>query len=119
MWPPVPWSWPVLTLTRIRKIPTSPPIIPTPSWEWRIPGIFACYRKDLYLTKYMRYLLELLHEVRNLPAGRHGQTPGAEAQSLIGIPTELPQMLNAREQQAALQTSLLSSCPLSPGPPLP
>ena len=39
-WPPVPWSWPVPTLTRIRKIPTSPPIIPTPSWEWRIPGIF-------------------------------------------------------------------------------
>ena len=71
---------------------------------------FACYRKDLYLTKYMRYFLELLHEVRNLPAGRHGQTPGAEAQSLIGIPTELPQMLNAREQRAALQNRLLGSC---------
>ena len=57
-----------------------------------------------------RSLLDLLHEVRNLPAGRHGQTPGAEAQSLIGIPTELPQMLNAREQRAALQTRLLDSC---------
>ena len=88
----------------------------SPYYTYPILGVenprhfFACYRKDLYLTKYMRYLLELLHEVRNLPAGRHGQTPGAEAQSLIGIPTELPQMLNAREQRAALQNSLLVSC---------
>ena len=88
----------------------------SPYYTYPILGVenprhfFACYRKDLYLTKYMRYLLELLHEVRNLPAGRHGQTPGAEAQSLIGIPTELPQMLNAREQRAALQNRLLGSC---------
>ena len=88
----------------------------SPYYTYPILGVenprhfFACYRKDLYLTKYMRYFLELLHEVRNLPAGRHGQTPGAEAQSLIGIPTELPQMLNAREQRAALQNRLLGSC---------
>lgn len=88
----------------------------SPYYTYPILGVenprhfFACYRKDLYLTKYMRYFLELLHEVRNLPTGRHGQTPGAEAQSLVGIPTELPQMLNAREQRAALQNRLLGSC---------
>lgn len=46
----------------------------SPYYTYPILGVenprhfFACYRKDLYLTKYMRYLLELLHEVRNLPA---------------------------------------------------
>ena len=28
---------------------------------------YACYRKDLYLTKYMRYFLEILHEYANSP----------------------------------------------------
>lgn len=31
---------------------------------------YACYRKDLYLTKYMREFLELLHEIKNQPHGK-------------------------------------------------
>lgn len=35
---------------------------------------YACYKKDLYLTKYMRGFLELLHELKDQPSGLHGQT---------------------------------------------
>lgn len=40
----------------------------SPYYSYPITGIetprhfYACYRKDLYLTKYMRYFLEILHE---------------------------------------------------------
>lgn len=40
---------------------------------------YACYRKDLYLTKYMRGFLELLHEIKDQPTGRHGQSQYNEA----------------------------------------
>ena len=93
----------VMAVRRLRGYGKFPPVpllyLPHPGSGKSPAFFFACYRKDLYLTKYMRYLLELLHEVRNLPAGRHGQTPGAEAQSLIGIPTELPP--DAKRQGAA------------------
>ena len=36
---------------------------------------YACYRKDMYLTKYMNGFLALLHELKDIPTGHHGQLP--------------------------------------------
>lgn len=39
---------------------------------------YACYRKDLYLTKYMRVFLEILHDIKNQPHGHHEPQKGEE-----------------------------------------
>lgn len=103
---------------RLRGYGKFPPVpllyLPHPG-SGKSPGFFACYRKDLYLTKYMRYLLELLHEVRNLPAGRHGQTPGSRGP----VPHRDPHRAapDAKRQGAAGGPPEQSPCllPLSPG----
>lgn len=51
----------------------------SPYYTYPILGVenprhfYACYRKDIYLTKYMRGFLELLHELKDQPTGLHGQ----------------------------------------------
>lgn len=51
----------------------------SPYYTYPILGVenprhfYACYRKDLYLTKYMRGFLDLLHEIKDQPTGLHGQ----------------------------------------------
>lgn len=58
---------------------------------------YACYRKDLYLTRYMKGFLDILQE---LAAKTPAQAPRVE----------LADMLTARERRAAIQRDLLSSC---------
>jgi len=57
----------------------------SPYYTYPILGVenprhfYACYRKDLYLTKYMRGFLELLHELKDQPTGLHGQADDPRA----------------------------------------
>lgn len=50
----------------------------SPYYTYPILGVeyprhfYACYRKDLYLSKYMRGFLEILHDIKNQPHGHHG-----------------------------------------------
>lgn len=62
----------------------------SPYFSYPILGVenprhfYACYRKDMYLTKYMKGFLEVLHALRN------------PAKTLNGFCTESPYFQNLR-----------------------